>query len=171
VKVPGATDFTPVQQDQSLPVGTLVDVSGESSLTMQKSTGQQMTFFGVPDNVPSEFTIASAANGGAGVIGLKIVGGDFTTCRGRKFRYLDVRSKTKPKPKPIRRLWGSGKGTYSTTGKYASATVRGTFWLVADFCNGTLVTVRGGSVLVHDAVKNKSVIVRSGHSYFAAAKP
>ncbi len=35
------------------------------------------------------------------------------------------------KPK-TRRLWGSGKGNFRTTGKYSAATIRGTKWLVQD---------------------------------------
>ncbi len=161
VKLPGSATFGQVQPNQQLPVGTIVDASGESALTIQKPTGQAMSFFGVPDNVPTRFQITSAAAGGSGLIGLKLVGGDFTSCKSA--RRLAVRSK----PKPVRRLWGSGKGTYRTTGRYASATVRGTFWLVADYCTGTLVTVRGGTVTVNDLVLKRTVTVRTGHSYFA----
>jgi hypothetical protein len=174
VKTPGSTDFTPVQEGQPLPPGTQVDVSGESALTIQKPTGQTMTFFGVPDNVPSQFAITGAQNGGTGLIAIALTGGNFTACKGSTYRYLSGLVAKKPppkKPKPVRRLWGSGKGSYKTTGKYASATVRGTFWLVADYCNGTLITVRKGSVIVHDRVKNKNVIVKPGKPYFAASKP
>ena len=55
------------------------------------------------------------------------------------------------------------------SGKFASATIRGTFWLVADYCNGTLVKVRSGTVVVRDFVKNKTVVIKSGQSYFAQA--
>jgi ferric-dicitrate binding protein FerR (iron transport regulator) len=71
------------------------------------------------------------------------------------------------KPKPVRRLWGSGKGKYTTKGKYASATVRGTQWLVSDYCDHTVVTVKTGSVIVHNAVTGKNVIVKAGRSYVA----
>lgn len=36
-----------------------------------------------------------------------------------------------------RELWGSGKGNYSTSGSYGSATVRGTIWLVKDRCDNS----------------------------------
>jgi hypothetical protein len=39
--------------------------------------------------------------------------------------------------------------------------------LVADYCNGTLVKVRTGSVVVHDFVTRKTIIVTAGHAYFA----
>ncbi len=71
--------------------------------------------------------------------------------------------------KPVRRLWGFGKGRYETTGKYASATVLGTFWLVADYCNGTLIKVREGKVWIQDLVTGKKVLITAGHAYFAKA--
>ena len=43
--------------------------------------------------------------------------------------------------KKQRHLWGDGKGAFRTTGKYSSATVRGTKWLVQDSCAGTLTRV------------------------------
>ena len=45
-------------------------------------------------------------------------------------------------------LWGNGKGKFRTSGKYSSATVRGTIWLVQDRCEGTLTKVSRGTVQV-----------------------
>ena len=53
------------------------------------------------------------------------------------------------------------------SGKYSSATVRGTKWLVQDSCAGTLTRVVRGSVTVRDKVKRKTVVVRAGKSYLA----
>jgi hypothetical protein len=100
------------------------------------------------------------------LISLKLIGGNFTVC-GKATRTLQTTTTTKKKP--VRRLWGSGKGSYKTSGKYASATVRGTFWQVADFCNGTLVSVRDGSVQVLDTVTKHTVTIGAGKSYFAYA--
>ena len=44
------------------------------------------------------------------------------------------------------KLWGNGKGKFRTSGKYSSATVRGTIWLVEDRCEGTLTKVTRGTV-------------------------
>jgi hypothetical protein len=168
VKTPGSTSFTPVQPNTPLPAGTQVDVSGETALTVANTVGQQMTFFGLPDGVPSLFTITSAPTGNA-TISLALGGGNFGVCK-KGSRSLSVYGKDKPKkPKAVRRLWGSGKGKYKTTGKYASATVLGTYWQVEDFCNGTLVSVRKGIVKVFDAVLKKTITVKSGKSYFAYA--
>jgi hypothetical protein len=66
-------------------------------------------------------------------------------------------------------LWGNGKGKFRTTGKYSSATVRGTIWLTQDRCDGTLTTVKRGVVSVRDFKRKKTVSVKAGHSYLARA--
>jgi Ca2+-binding RTX toxin-like protein len=69
----------------------------------------------------------------------------------------------------IRRLWGDAHGKFRTGGRLASATVRGTRWLTEDRCDGTLVRVARGEVVVHDAVANRDVVVRAGEQYLARA--
>jgi ferric-dicitrate binding protein FerR (iron transport regulator) len=71
--------------------------------------------------------------------------------------------------RPVRRLWGNGKGRFTTKGRYSSATVRGTKWLVQDRCDGTLTRVLRGIVLVRDFRARKNVSVRAGRSYLAKA--
>ena len=68
------------------------------------------------------------------------------------------------------KLWGNGKGKFRTNGKYSSATVRGTIWLTEDRCDGTLTTVKRGTVSVRDLRRNKTVTVKAGHSYLARAR-
>ena len=70
-------------------------------------------------------------------------------------------------PTVVRSLWGSGKGRFSTVGRYAAATVRGTIWKTDDRCDGTLIYVKRGEVSVLDLVKKKTVIVATGKSYLA----
>lgn len=50
----------------------------------------------------------------------------------------------------VRRLWGHGKGRFQTRGRYSAATVRGTWWLTEDRCDGTLTRVKRGVVEVED---------------------
>ena len=71
--------------------------------------------------------------------------------------------------RPVRKLWGDGKGRFSTKGRYSSATVRGTKWLVIDRCDGTLTRVLRGVVRVRDFRKRKTVDVRAGRTYLAKA--
>ena len=69
-----------------------------------------------------------------------------------------------------RKLWGSGKGNFKTSGNYGSASVRGTTWLVVDRCDSsTLFKVREGTVWVNDFVKGTTVVLTQGEQYVAKA--
>ena len=72
--------------------------------------------------------------------------------------------------KKSRKLWGNGKGSFRTSGKYSAATVRGTIWLVQDNCTSTLTRVTQGVVSVKDFVTKKSRLLRKGQRYTAKAK-
>ena len=73
-----------------------------------------------------------------------------------------------PAAKRGRRLWGKGKGRFSTRGRRGSAAVRGTEWLVVDNCDDTTsVTVKEGSVNFRDFFLNKTVVVKQGKKYTA----
>jgi hypothetical protein len=95
-----------------------------------------------------------------------MVKGDFTVCK-KAFRITQA---TKPPKKTVRRLWAQGKGRFRTRGRYSAAAVRGTNWLTADRCDGTLTQVKQGKVAVTDLVKHKTVLVPAGKSYLARAK-
>jgi hypothetical protein len=170
VMTPGSTGFVAANPTQDLPPGTTVDISGNRGLSILNYSGRKMTFLGVPDRVPSRFILVNGLRTPGKAIRIRLAGGQFGKCKASssspKSRSFAVYTKKKP-AKPVRRLWGTGKGRYQTFGKYASATVRGTFWLVADYCNGTLVKVRSGKVVVRDLVTKKTIVVKSGHAYFA----
>jgi len=112
-------------------------------------------------SLPAQFTVEQPASGGAPT--LTLAGGDFSACSSS--RSLAVNKK------PIRQLWGSAKGNFRTRGRYASATVRGTIWLVQDRCDGTLTQVVDGVVDVLDATRHRTVTVNAGASYVAAPRP
>ncbi|MBK8295421.1 MAG: YncE family protein [Solirubrobacterales bacterium] len=79
-------------------------------------------------------------------------------------------SKKRKKRKRGRKLWGKGKGRFKTKGKYGSASVRGTNWLVEDRWNkSTFFKVKSGVVKVRDFAKKKNVKVKKGRSYVARA--
>ena len=94
----------------------------------------------------------------------RLVGGDFAAC-GK--RVLAAGAKQR---KPIRRLWGKGKGHFRTQGRFSSASVSGTTWLTEDRCEGTRTFVSAGVVSVYDRVKKQTVTVRAGQSYLARPK-
>ncbi len=67
--------------------------------------------------------------------------------------YADVcdgASAARKRRKRVRRLWGDGKGSFRTSGRYSAATVRGTRWLTEDRCDGTVTRVVRGAVEVDD---------------------
>jgi hypothetical protein len=164
VKLPGSNTFVPLSQAENLPPGTTVDVTGDAEIQLADPTGQLMTFYDMPDGVPSVFVLNGVQNG---FVQISLTGGSFSKSSSRHVSVADV----KKKKKPVRRLWGSGKGKFKTKGKYAAATVLGTIWLVADYTDHTLVTVNRGIVSVQDLVNKKTIIVKAGHSVIVNAKP
>jgi hypothetical protein len=93
---------------------------------------------------------------------IRLVGGSFKQCTAAARTVAATK-------KPIRRLWGKGKGRFRTRGRYASGTVRGTSWITEDFCDGTRTRVFSGVVRVYDLVTKKFVVLKAGQSYFAKA--
>jgi hypothetical protein len=160
VKLPGSNTFIPLDQAADLPKGTIISVTGDAEIQLQDVSGNEMVFYGVADGVPSQFIFQGTTGG---VVQLQLTGGSFSKF-GRKVS-VDAKSK-----KPARRLWGSGKGKFTTKGKYASATVRGTNWLVADYSDHTQITVRRGLVAVKNFVTGKTVLVPAGHTVVIDAK-
>ena len=77
---------------------------------------------------------------GKPVVELRLAKGDFSTCRSAP---SGARA---PAATIVRQVWGDGKGHFRTKGRYASATVRGTRWLTADRCDGTLMRVQRGVI-------------------------
>jgi hypothetical protein len=164
VKLPAAKSFTDLGKVAiQLPIGTVVDVRhGRIRLTAALGTGSKKT--GVADFYDGEFRIGQPATARA-VTNLTLVGGNFGVCGKASSTAASAAQKTK-----IRHLWGAGKGLFRTTGRYASAAIRGTQWDVADYCDGTLTKVTAGSVTVRDFVRKRNIVVKAGHSYFARAK-
>jgi hypothetical protein len=65
-------------------------------------------------------------------------------------------------------LWGHDHGgRFRTHGRHSQATVRGTRWLVADRCVGTLTLVTKGSVVVRDTVRHRRLVLHAGQRYLA----
>jgi hypothetical protein len=166
VQVPGTTGLVPARPTQDLPPGTTVDVTDTRAMSVFNYGGLRMTFLGVDDQVLSRFVLVNGLRTPGKPIHIKLAGGKFSQCKSTNARKFQAFGAKKP-GKPVRRLWGTGKGRYITSGRFASATVRGTFWLVADYCDGTLIKVRSGRVVVRDLVHKKLVVLTSGHAYFA----
>src|SRR5262249_22745575 len=136
-----------------------VDVSGNAAIDLQDVNGQDMVFYGQTDGVPSTFVFLGIKGG---YVQLALTGG--TGSSSRKLSVLGSPAKSKKPKKPTRPPWGSGKGKFTTKGKYAAATVRGTIWLIADYDDHTLVTVKRGLVAVQNLTTKKTTLVPAGKS-------
>jgi hypothetical protein len=99
------------------------------------------------------------------VMEARLIGGSFRACPRAKRSRATTAAKRR-----VRRLWGSTGGRHAnvrTRGRYSAATVRGTKWLVADRCDGTLTRALSGHVVVEDFVGKRRVRLRAGQSYLA----
>jgi PKD repeat protein len=147
----------------AIPYGSKVDVT-RGTVALKTDTGTLSVYGG---GVSAAFLLLRGSDGGKPVVELRLTGGNFKVCGkgGRKV----FAAGAKKQPKTVRRLWGKGKGRFRTRGRYVSAGIRGTWWLTADRCDGTLVTVKQGTVRVTDLVRHRTVSVKAGHSYLAKA--
>jgi hypothetical protein len=158
VKLPGQPTFRRLVGGAQVPVGSIVDVTrGRSALTSSGGTSEFSR--GV-------FLVREPkTNPGLRVTELALRGGNFAACAKSTKR----RAASLAEPKPIRQLLGNGRGHFRTSGRFASATVRGTVWLLQDRCDGTLIRVLRGAVAVQHVRGRKTTIVTAGHSYLARA--
>jgi hypothetical protein len=143
-----------------VPYGSKVDVS-DGSLELKTDTGK-LNVYG-EGGIPAKFKLQRSTDNGKKIVVLVLDGGDFSSCPKRKKSSAHVLA---PK-KPIRSLWGSGKGKFRTKGRYAAATVRGTIWLTVDRCDGTLIKVEKGVIEVLDVKLKKVKRIKAGRSYLA----
>jgi hypothetical protein len=126
-------------------------------------------FFGSPFGLGK--LEAEASGTGKPVVVVSLRGASFKKLCGTANRSTASGAKTKPKkPVSVRRLWGKGSGRFRTRGRYSSGTVRGTWWLTSDRCDGTRTLVRDGTVVVYDFGLKKKVKVTAGNSYLAKPK-
>jgi hypothetical protein len=168
---------------KQIPFGATIDATnGIVSITTIGPNGLPQTafFYG---------GVFQLLQGPGGVTNLLLVGGDFSVCpvvtakakptsktkstAGRTLQgVLAAQAKAPPKnsKKVVRAIWGSGKGSFRTTGRFSSATVRGTLWYNADRCDGTYTKVNVGTVTVLDLPRNKILIVKAPSSVLVRPK-
>jgi hypothetical protein len=120
--------------------------------------------FGGGGGVTSIFVMKRAKDKGKPIVELLLKGGNFSACPRRKKSSID---QTTPATRTVRRLWGNGKGRFRTRGRFASATISGTFWLTADRCDGTFVRVRVGRIRVNDIPRRRVVQIPAPRTYLA----
>ncbi len=171
--------FVPFKGAANLPVGTQLDTKkGRVALTSAADTGGQKTqtsdfydgIFQIKQTVPKKTPTKPASLTTDIVLKGQIPRSQCAPLKGARAAAVDATKKKKGPKSTLGKLWGNGKGKFRTTGKYSSATVRGTIWLTQDRCDGTLTKVVRGRVQVRDRLRKKTVTVKAGHSYLARAQ-
>ena len=160
VRLRGSSRFTTLKSTQAIPVGSELDTTrgtmAVASATRAPGVTQAAEFRA------GRFTVAQTRRSPLTTVSLS--GPELKTCP------KPGRASAAAKRKPTRRLFGSGKGSFTTKGRYGAATIRGTKWLVQDFCDRTVFKSLDGTVSVRDAVKRKTVTLKRGKSYTARAR-
>jgi hypothetical protein len=155
VRLPGEERFMRLEDIEELPMGSTIDArSGRVELTTVRDRRNRLQEGVFHAGV---FTVRQRA-------------------RDRFVTELVLRGRIGPCPPrgqasiarvSRRRLWGRGSGRFRSRGRYSSAAVRGTRWLVEDRCDGTLTRVREGRVTVRDFVRDRTIVLRRGQRYLA----
>ena len=140
VRPAGATRYRDLEARSRFPVGVTVDAQeGAVRLIVSRGDGK-----GVSRAVFSEgkFTVTQDPEGDP-LATLRLTGPSYA-------EVCDGATASAKRRKRVRRLWGDGKGSFRTSGRYSAATVRGTKWLTEDRCDGTITRVVRGEVRVDD---------------------
>jgi Thrombospondin type 3 repeat len=159
--------FIPLEQAREIPVGSFLNTRrGTVSLTAARDTaGNTQTgrfsrgLFQV---------LQSSRRRARGLTELRLKGSSFNSCRTGR-RGSGSASAAQLSRRTIRRLRANARGRFRTRGRNSAATVRGTIWITADRCDGTLTTVKRGRVAVRDLRRKRTIVVRAGKSYLAQA--
>ena len=155
--------FVPLSEARQIPVGSFLDTK-RGTVEMVSATFGGKTQSG-------RFTagvfqvLQSRARRQKGLTELRLKGSSFRRCRA-------LRSGTRAgaaqlSRRTIRRLRANATGRFRTRGRNSSATVRGTVWITADRCDGTLTTVKRGRVAVRDLRRQRTIVIRAGKRYLA----
>jgi uncharacterized delta-60 repeat protein len=157
--------FVPLTEARQIPVGSFLDTRRGTvrlqSARDRRGTRQQGDFGSGLFQV-----LQSRRRSARGLTDLVLKGASFSRCRRSGRGKGSARS---AQSRLIRRLRSNARGRFRTRGRHSAATVRGTVWLTADRCDGTLTRVTRGRVAVRDFRRRKTVTVRAGKSYLARA--
>ncbi len=166
--------LVPLTQATQLPTGTQIDAL-DGSLNLAGSTGKKgQTYTGTFGG--ALFQIAQARAGlNKGLTTLSLIEGRFgvpsySSCKAKHAADRSPLAHAALSRRVLQTLRSSARGRFSTRGRYAAATVRGTRWTTTDRCDGTLVSVQLHSVFVTDLIKHLTVLITVHHSYLAKPK-
>jgi hypothetical protein len=164
--------FIPLTQAGKIPVGSQLETTNgrvlvESAASQTIGAVQRAQFYF------GRFTVLQR-RAARPITDIVLKGGTFRGCPSTRSAGADTSQRRRSRRSRVRRVWGDGRGRFRTRGRYSSAAVRGTKWIVEDRCDGTLTRVarrpRSSRVVVRDFVRRRSVTVRAGRSYLAAKR-
>ena len=167
VRLPDSKRYISITKATSIPFGTTIDATnGHVQINLSTPSG----------------TVKGELYGGAfiltesksGAVTATLTGGNFAVCpqaTGQKASLTTARAAARKASSStvVRKLWSNVKGNFTTSGRYASASVRGTHWLTEDRCDGTLVFVTFGAVRVTADATHRSTLVKGGRSLLVRA--
>jgi DNA-binding beta-propeller fold protein YncE len=155
VRLPGEDTYRPLADLRELPMGSTFDArSGRVELTTvrdRRNRLQEGRFYG------GVFRVHQRARDR--FVTELVLSERLAPCPGRDSASASRSGR--------RRLWGDGNGRFRSRGRYSSAAVRGTRWLVQDTCDGTLTRVSRGVVTVRDFARHRTIVLKRGERYLA----
>jgi hypothetical protein len=158
--------FVPLQEARQVPIGSFLDTR-KGTVRLQSATGAATNVYQGDFAAGLFQVLQSRKKRDKGLTDLVLKGGSFNRCKPSRHGKGAQAALSK---RTIRRVRGNAKGRFRTRGRHSAATVRGTKWMVADRCDGTLTQVTRGKVAVRDFRRKKTVLVKAGKSYLARAK-
>lgn len=165
--------FIPLTQSARLPIGSIVETSrGKIMLESARDTRRRRTQTAEFFNGRFSMRQPRARRPFTELI---LKGGTFRGCPSTRSvkgsTEAEESQRRRGRRSRVRRLWGNGRGRFRTRGRYSSATVRGTKWLVEDRCGETLTRVarrpRNSVVHVRDLGRRRTVRLTAGRRYVA----
>jgi hypothetical protein len=164
--------FVPLTEARQIPTGSEIDAM-HGSLKIVTATGhvgktQNATLTGGVFKVTqartgitkglTDLTLVEAAFAGAPT---------YASCKAKSKKSGDEATIASLSSRTLQLLRASAHGKFRTTGRYSSATVRGTVWGISDRCDGTLTRAIRDTVLVQDFVRHVTIVLHAGQSYLA----
>jgi hypothetical protein len=139
VKKLGSTVYRTITERTTIKLGSTIDVRHGRVKLVTASNDRGGTQAGI--FYDGAFVVSQAREAKA-VTDLKLVKGSFGGCP----KPGTTAARSAASRRVVRKLWGSGHGRFRTRGRYAAATVRGTTWLMEDYCDTSRTTSAAGTV-------------------------
>lgn len=146
-----------VDGSATVSIGAYLDTTKGAARLETTSAGGAFTGMVV---YAGSFQLQQARQPGA-VLRARLIGRSPTGCA----RGSLPSGRSSAKKRKARRLWSDGSGRFRSDGRYGSATVRGTKWLMEERCSGTFFRVTRGRIAVEDRPRAKTVEVRAPRTY------